>query len=196
MANITLVNSGFFNSHVFAFVVVPILIFAARALDVSIGSVRIIFLARGRRVAAILGFFEVLIWLVVITQIMQNLSNPVTYIAYAAGFATGTYVGILLEDKLALGKLLVQVITEEDATELLCCLRAAGHGVTSVEAQGAHGRVQLLHTVIRRKSLQAVVNAVTRLSPNAFISVDEVQSATRGIFPASPTALGRRHKTK
>ena len=196
MANIALFNSGFFNSQVFAFVVVPILIFAARALDVSIGSVRIIFLARGRRVAAILGFFEVLIWLVVITQIMQNLGNPVTYIAYAAGFATGTYVGILLEDKLALGKLLVQVITEEDATELLCCLRAAGHGVTSVEAQGAHGRVQLLHTVIRRKSLQGVVNAVTRLSPNAFISVDEVQSATRGIFPASPIALGRRHKTK
>ncbi len=203
MADIAFFNSGFFNSQVFAFVVVPILIFAARALDVSIGSVRIIFLARGRRVAAILGFFEVLIWLVVITQIMQNLSNPVTYIAYAAGFATGTYVGILLEDKLALGKLLVQVITEEDATELLCCLRAAGHGVTSVEAQGAHGRVQLLHTVIRRKSLQDVVNAVTRLSPNAFISVDEVQSATRGIFPApashrtkSPIALGRRHKTK
>ena len=105
MANITLVNSGFFNSQVFAFVVVPILIFAARALDVSIGSVRVIFLARGRRVAAILGFFEVLIWLVVITQIMQNLSNPVTYIAYAAGFATGTYVGILLEGKLALGHL-------------------------------------------------------------------------------------------
>ena len=165
-------------------------------MDVSIGSVRVIFLARGRRVAAILGFFEVLIWLVVITQIMQNLNNPVTYIAYAAGFATGTYVGILLEGKLALGKLLVRVITEEDATELLHCLRAAGHGVTSVEAQGAHGRVQLLHTVIRRKSLQDVVNAVTRLSPSAFISVDEVQSATRGIFPASPIALGRRHKTK
>lgn len=196
MANITFFNSGFFDSQVFAFVVVPILIFAARALDVSIGSVRVIFLARGRRVAAILGFFEVLIWLVVITHIMQNLSNPVTYIAYAAGFATGTYVGILLEGKLALGKLLVRVITEEDATELSHCLRAAGHGVTSVEAQGAHGRVQLLHTVIRRKSIQDVVNAVTRLSPNAFISVDEVQSATRGIFPASPIALGRRHKTK
>ncbi|MBC8254535.1 MAG: DUF2179 domain-containing protein [Ardenticatenia bacterium] len=203
MANITFLNSGFFNSQVFAFVVVPILIFAARALDVSIGSVRVIFLARGRRVAAILGFFEVLIWLVVITQIMQNLSNPVTYIAYAAGFATGTYVGILLEGKLALGHLLVQVITEEDAPELLSCLRDAGHGVTSVEAQGAHGRVQLLHTVIRRKNLQPVVNAVTRLSPSAFISVDEVQSATRGIFPApasyrtkSPVALGRRHKTK
>jgi uncharacterized protein YebE (UPF0316 family) len=79
---------------------------------------------------------------------------------------------------------------------LLHCLRAAGHGVTSVEAQGAHGRVRLLHTAIRRKSLQDVVDVVTRLNPNAFISVDEVRSATRGIFPASPIALGRRHKTK
>ena len=203
MANIAFFNSGLFNSQMFAFVVVPVLIFAARALDVSIGSIRVIFLARGRRVAAILGFFEVLIWLVVITHIMRNLSNPVTYIAYAAGFATGTYVGILLEGKPALGTLLVQVITEEDATELLHCLRAAGYGVTSVEAQGAHGRVQLLHTVIRRKSLQDMVSAVTRLSPSAFISVDEVQSATRGIFPVpashrmkSSIALGRRHKTK
>ena len=125
MANIAFFNSGLFNSQMFAFVVVPVLIFAARALDVSIGSIRVIFLARGRRVAAILGFFEVLIWLVVITHIMRNLSNPVTYIAYAAGFATGTYVGILLEGKPALGTLLVQVITEEDATELLHCLRAA-----------------------------------------------------------------------
>ncbi len=79
---------------------------------------------------------------------------------------------------------------------MLHCLRAAGHGVTRVEAEGAHGRVHLLYTVIRRKSLQDVVDVVTRLSPDAFISVDEVQSATRGIFPASPIALGRRHKTK
>ena len=196
MANITFFNSGFFDSQVFAFVVVPILIFAVRVLDVSIGSVRVIFLARGRRVAAILGFFEVLIWLVVITEIMQNLSNPVTFIAYAAGFATGTYVGILLEDRLALGNLLVRVITRRDATVLVDHLRSAGYGVTSVNAQGAHGRVQLLYTVIRRKNLSDVVNTVTRLNPKAFISVEEVQSATRGIFPASPIALGRRHKTK
>ena len=196
MANITFFNSGFVDSQVFAFVVVPILIFAVRVLDVSIGSVRVIFLARGRRVAAILGFFEVLIWLVVITEIMQNLSNPVTFIAYAAGFATGTYVGILLEDRLALGNLLVRVITRRDATVLVDHLRSAGYGVTSVNAQGAHGRVQLLYTVIRRKNLSDVVNTVTRLNPKAFISVEEVQSATRGIFPASPIALGRRHKTK
>ncbi|HEV57052.1 MAG TPA: hypothetical protein ENN87_06090, partial [Phycisphaerales bacterium] len=93
-------------------VLLPVAIFVARICDVSVGTLRIIAVARGRRVAAaILGFFEVLIWITVISHVMQNLTNPWCYVAYAAGFATGNYVGIRIEQMLAMGQLVVRVIT-------------------------------------------------------------------------------------
>src|SRR3989338_8300095 len=92
------------DSPVFQYVVIPLLIFLARVCDVSVGTVRLILLYRGRRVLApLLGFFEVLIWLLAVRQIMFNLTNPVVFISFAAGFAAGNYVGIILEEKLAVG---------------------------------------------------------------------------------------------
>ena len=196
-------ESALFDSWVFSLIVVPVLIFGARILDVSIGSIRVIFLARGKKLAALLGFFEVLIWLVVITQIMQNLNNPISYIAYAAGFAMGTLVGIHLEGKMALGTLLVRVITGRDADELVDHLRSAGYGVTSVDAHGVGGRVQLIYTIIQRKNLRDVIDIITARHPKAFLSVEEVQLASQGVFPVSAArrsmlsrVVGRRHKTK
>lgn len=164
--------------------VVPLLIFAARVVDVSLGTMRIIFLSRGQRfLAPVLGFFEVLIWLIAIQQVMQNLNNPISYIAYAAGFATGNLGGIYLENKLAIGKLMVRIVTNRDATPLVTHLRETGYRVTSLEAEGATGRAKLIFTVIKRKDLPDVMASINRFNPNAFISVEEIRSASEGALP-------------
>ena len=107
------------DPEVYAWVVLPILIFFARVTDVTLGTLRIIFISRGKRnVAPVLGFFEVLIWIVAIGQIVQNLTSVTSYLAYAAGFATGNFVGMVIEDRLAIGTLIVRVILPTNATTL------------------------------------------------------------------------------
>ncbi len=130
----------FENSQVFNYLIIPILIFLIRATDVSMGTIRIIFISRGIRVlAAVIGFFEILIWLIAITQIMKNLNSPSYYLAYAAGFAVGNFVGISIEKRFSLGHRAVRVITSVDAADLIRALRAKGYGVTSVQCDGAIG---------------------------------------------------------
>lgn len=159
----------------------PFLIFLARMTDVALGTVRIIFVSRGlRKVAPLIGFFEILVWLIAISQVLQHLDRPVNFIAYAAGFATGTYVGILLEEKLGIGLLALRVITEEDASELTDELREARFGVTSFAARGVQGRVRLLFTILQRKDLDRAMEIVRRCNPQAFVSVSDVRAASEG----------------
>ena len=112
-------------------IAIPFLIFILRAADVSMSAIRIIFVTRGVRfLAALVGFFEMLIWLVGITQIMQNLNNPVNYIAFASGFSLGNFVGITIEKKIAIGNISVQFITDKDPSKLLRHFRDNGYGLT------------------------------------------------------------------
>jgi uncharacterized protein YebE (UPF0316 family) len=188
MDPMALLSLQFLDSALVTWVVVPLFIFGARVMDVSLGTMRIIFLSRGRRlVAPALGFFEVLIWLLAMRQIMQNLNNPVTYIAYAAGFATGNFVGIYLESRLAIGKLIIRMITPKDTGDLVAQLHAAGYGVTSVDGQGAIGRVKLVYIVIKRKDLADVAEIITHCHPKAFLSIEEIRSASEGVFPHEGT---------
>ena len=111
----------------FDFVVLPILIMMARVVDVSLDTIRVIMVAKGyRNLAPFVGFFQSLIWLITITRIMANLDNWFTYIGYAGGFGLGTYIGMILEGKLALGYELVRVITKQGAHDLIDGLRGKG----------------------------------------------------------------------
>ena len=151
------------QSHLFAWVILPILIFLARIADVSIGTVRVILVSRRLKyLAPLAGFFEVLIWILVIGQIMQNLSSPVCYLAYAGGFATGNFVGILIAEKLSLGTVLVRVIFPGRANGVLERLRERRYGVTSIDGQGATGPVQVVFTIVPRCEVDAVVELVKR----------------------------------
>lgn len=175
---------GLFDSPILKWVVLPLLIFAARILDVSLGTMRIIFVSRGNRlIAPVVGFFEVIIWLLAIGQIMHNITNWACYIAYGGGFALGNYVGILIEERLAIGTLLVRVITTRDTCHIVDCLQTGGYGVTSVEAQGVTGPVKIVLTVIKRKDLHDVVKSIHKCDPKAFLSVEEIRSASEGVFP-------------
>jgi uncharacterized protein YebE (UPF0316 family) len=163
---------------------IPLLIFAAEVCVVTLGTLRIIFVARGQKILApLLGFFESFIWLVAISQIMRDLSDWSCFIAFALGFALGNYLGICVEKRLALGTVIVRIITHRDAGALIARLRGANFGVTAVEGRGATGKVQIVMTVAKRKQLPRITALIETHHPSAFFSVDDLQSASDGIFP-------------
>jgi len=180
-----LVNSGFFT-----WLILPLLIFVARVIDVSLGTIRLIFISRGlKHLAPIVGFFEILIWLVAIGQIMKNLSNVMCYIAYAGGFAMGNFVGLSIAEKLSLGIILVRVLTRKDARELVESFNAADYPVTSVDGQGSHGPVKLVFTILPRRDVHNVVHLIKKFNPQAFYSVEDIGFVEKGVFP--PRKNGR-----
>lgn len=157
----------------------PVLIFFMRITDVSIGTLRIMMVAKGRKlIAPALGFVEILIWLYAISNIVQNADNVWFYLAYGAGFAAGNYLGILVEERLAIGIGMVRVVTRQRATGLIGALRSAGYGVTTVVGEGADGPVDIIYTVVRRAEVPAVIEEIHRFNPRAFYVVEDVRSAS------------------
>jgi uncharacterized protein YebE (UPF0316 family) len=172
------------NTPFFTYILLPLFIFSARVCDVSLGTIRVIFISKGfRNIAPFIGFFEVIIWLLAIGQVMSNITDIASYIAYGAGFATGTYVGLRTEERLSLGNVIVRVITNKQAKDLLGFLRSGGYGVTSMDAAGSTGPVTILFTVIRREDLGEVVGVIRKFQPDAFYSIEEVKTVTEGVFP-------------
>ena len=160
----------------FDYVVLPILIMLARVVDVSLDTIRVIMVAKGyRNQAPFIGFFQSLIWLITITRIMANLDNWFTYIGYAAGFGLGTYVGMRLEGKLALGYELVRVITKVGADDLIRMLREKGYPVTSVTGRGREGEVGVLFIILKRKVLKDVISIIKKFNPNAFYTIEDMR---------------------
>lgn len=168
------------NSPYFDYLILPLLIFFLRICDVSLDTMRIIFMTKGyRSIAPVIGFFEILIWIVAITRIMQNLNNWVCYVAYAAGFATGNYVGMLLDEKLAIGHELIRVITKIEPVGLAEKLRKAGFGVTSVNATGMQGDVGIHYVIVNRKNLKTAIGIIEQHSPTAFYTVENIHFVNR-----------------
>ena len=173
---------GEFQFH--TWVVLPGLIFLARICDVTLGTVRLIFVSKGfKYLAPLTGFFEVFIWILAIGQIMQNLANPVCYLAYAGGFAMGNYIGIRIVERLSLGVVLIRVITQEKAYFLVDRLHAQHYGVTSVNGQGRGGAVQVIFTIVPRREVNTVVELVKAFNPQAFYSIEEIGFVEQGVFP-------------
>lgn len=181
------------ESPLWVLVGLPLFIFLARVLDVSLGTLRIVLVSRGiRTLAPFIGFFEILVWLLAITQVVQNLDRPIHYLAYAGGFAAGTWVGLLVEDKMALGLLAVRIITPTDASDLVSYLGEEDFGVTSFAAKGIKGHARLLLTIIRRSDYARLQEIIERVHPDAFVSISDVRLARRGHFPALEGGLRNR----
>ena len=158
-----------------------ILIFFARVLDVSIGTFRIILVSRGHRnIAPFLGFFEVLIWITAIGQIFKNLNSFTSYIFYAAGFATGTFVGMKLESLVSIGFQSLRIITTEKVTALPLTLREEGFGITTVNGRGMKGEVMVIYTTVPRAKVNHVLEIVEALEPKSFITIEDVRSFKAG----------------
>jgi uncharacterized protein YebE (UPF0316 family) len=139
------------------------LIFFARIADVTLGTMRIVYISRGRKnLAPLLGFFEVIVWLFFLPIVVANLGDPSYYMFFAAGFAAGTFVGLRVEERLALGTRIVRIVTKTDAGELISALRAAGHGITSIDTHGSQGKVHVLFSLVERKNIEDFIGMVRR----------------------------------
>jgi uncharacterized protein YebE (UPF0316 family) len=171
-------------SVLYGWLLLPLMIFTARVADVTMGTVRVIFVSRGMKyIAPLLGFVEVLIWLLAIGQIMQNLSNPICYIAYGAGFAMGNFVGITIAERLSLGVVMIRVITAQDAVPLIEQLKTKNYGLTSLDAHGTSGQVKVVFTLVPRREVPSVVGLIKTFNPQAFYSIEEVGYVEKGVFP-------------
>src|SRR6187402_1803188 len=136
------------SPEIFSYVLLPVLIFFARIGDVSINTIRIIYVLGGRRwTATLLGFFESFIWLMAIRQIFEHLDNWICYIAYPAGFASGIFVGMIIEERIAYGKVIIRIITRKEIKELISFLNAQNFRYTHVNAEGPDGHENLVFTV-------------------------------------------------
>jgi len=167
---------GTYISEIYVWIILPILIFFARVCDVSLGTIRIIFVSKGLKyLAPLIGFFEILIWLLAIGQIIQNLTNVYYYIFYAGGFAIGNFVGIYIDEKLSIGTVGVRIITKRDARELVDDLKKADYGLTILDAEGSNGRVKIIFTVVNRQNIQDVIRTVKKYNSKAFYSVEDIR---------------------
>lgn len=184
-------ESTFFDSNLFSYAIMPLLIFMARICDVSIGTLRIIFVSKGKKnIAPFLGFFEVLIWIIAISKIMENLDNYINYIAYAAGFATGNLIGMIIEEKLAMGIQMIRVFTNDRGMDLVKTLNISGFGATSVEAHGAKEKVSLIYTIVHRNELEKVLEVINNFNPKAFYTIEDIRAVNEGIFhPRIPNSV-------
>jgi len=178
--------TDFYNSDAFTFIFLPLFIFLARICDVTLDTIRIIFVSKGmRKIAPLIGFFEILIWLMAISKIMQNLDNWACYVAYAGGFATGNYFGMFVEEKLAIGHEMIRVITRADASQLINELRENGYGVTSVKAEGADGEVGILYIIARRSMIKDILLLINKHNPMAFYTIESIKFVNKSVFHKS-----------
>lgn len=180
------------------YLIIPLMIMIARICDVTIGTFRIILVSRGERLyASLTGFIEVLIWIVVVSQIMTNMGGWINYIAYALGFAMGNYIGITLENRLAMGMVVMRIITNKPADELIEHLKMEYHGVTSIAARGVSGEVRLVLAVVKRKDIPFFLKIVKNYNPKAFVSVEDVRHLSEThLPPRSSVTHGMRFSLK
>jgi uncharacterized protein YebE (UPF0316 family) len=173
----------FINSDIFKWLIFPLTIFISRIIDVSLGTIRIIMVSKGRKeLAMLIGFFEITIWLLISAQVIRSLDNIVFVLAYAGGFSAGNYIGVMIDEKIALGKLSVRLIIKSDPTELIHELKSEGYGVTYFKATGAKGKAYVIYSIIHRKKLEHFYEIVHNYKPKAFISVEETKTVKEGIF--------------
>jgi len=171
----------------------PVLIFFARICDVSIGTIRLVFVIDGRKViASMLGFIEVAVWVLAVGGAIRYLSYPTAVIGYAGGFAVGVYLGMALEQRIKMGARVARVINPDTSVQLAAALRDHNWRATKVEGEGRDGPVEIVYSAVRRRKLHDLVADIERLAPRAMISVERVESLSGGdsdaLIPRSPFA--------
>ena len=171
----------------------PLIIFVSRIGDVTLGTLRHVLTARGHKnISPILGFFEVLIWIIVVSQVMKQAHNFACYIGWAGGFAAGNYIGLLIEERIALGLQIIRIITNQECGELITQLQIANHGTTVVEGKGAKGPVKIILTVVKRKNIEPIIKIIQKNNPDAFYSIEDIRDVNRGVFTKSNQSMLRK----
>ena len=171
----------------------PLIIFASRATDVSLGTLRSVLANKGmKKMGPFIGFFEVLLWLFAISTVMKNLSNFMCYLGWAGGYATGIYIGLSIEERLAIGTQVIRVFTQEDITKLIESLVEKNYSYTILDGEGKKGAVKLIFIVVKRKNVKDVTEVIHRFSPNAFYSIEDIKRAKGLANSVSTTSVSKQ----
>lgn len=181
------------SPELYAWVILPLLIFVARICDVSMETIRVIYISRGIKfLAPIIAFFEIVIWLLAMEVIMQDLYNVANFIAFALGFATGTYVGLVIEERLSIGMVILRIITTgESEGEITRFLEAEHCGATRLDAQGSRGTVKMIISLVNRADVPRITEFIRTVNPHAFFSIEDVRYVNEGVFRSQePGMLG------
>ena len=167
----------------------PLLIFSLRIVDVSLATLRMLLSVRGQKlVAPLVGFFEVTLWIFAVGNAIKHLHSPLHLLGYAAGFSTGTLVGLWIEEKMAIGLATMRVMSRHGGVEIAEALRERGFGVTEFAGFGKEGTVEVVYAVLRRRELPVAFEQVGIWDPQAFVTVEEPRAIHRGWM------MGRRRK--
>lgn len=173
------------SAETVSLILAALLIFGLRIVDVSLGTLRIGFLVRGeRRLAGLFGFFESLIWLIAAAQVLSNLDSPLKFVAYAAGYAAGTMLGVSIERWLAIGETIMRVVSPVDSPPVEEQLRDAGFYVTVLNARGRDGDVSVSFSVLKRKRIPEAIKIVGAVNPQAFVTFEATTPTNR--TPVTP----------
>lgn len=160
-----------------------LLIFALRVGDMTLDTIRVLFVVRGKKLLVwILGFFQSLIFVVAISSVLSELDNILNVIGYATGFATGNLVGMLIEQRLAIGHVLVNIISSNRGAFIAEKLRTSGYAVTEIAGRGKNGTVFELHASVLRKDVSHVETIVLEADPQAFVTAEDVRPVRRGFW--------------
>lgn len=161
----------------------PFVIFGLRVCDMALDTLRVLFVVRGRKpLAWVLGFFQSALWVLAITSVLNNLDNLWNVAAYAGGFATGNVVGMLIEERLAIGHSHLQIISSRRGSAIAESIRNAGYAATEMPARGRDGTVSVISCSVRRRDIKRVRKEVDKIDPEAFITVEDIRPIHRGFW--------------
>jgi len=180
------------SPEIYTWVILPILIFVARIGDVSMETIRVIYISKGiKYLAPFIAFFEIVIWLLAMEVVMSDLTNIANFFAFAFGFATGTFVGLVIEEKLSIGMVILRIITTEESNEeILSFMQSENIGVTCMDARGARGKVKMILSLVNRTDVPRITGYIRTTNPHAFFSIEDVRYVNEGVFkPKKPNAI-------
>jgi uncharacterized protein YebE (UPF0316 family) len=162
---------------------IPFVIFVARIFDVSLGTLRMIMVIAGHRIiSAILGFVEVIIWIVAAGNAVEHFNNPFAVLAFAGGFAAGTLVGMTIENRLAIGFRVVRVINPKPELDLAGAMRGDGFTATRLEGGGPDGPVEIVFLAVKRRAVPKLLERIGQVTPDAFMSVERAERVAGFVF--------------
>lgn len=161
------------------------LIFILRVGDMTLDTLRVLVVMRGRKATAwVLGFFQALIFVVAIGTVLQDLDNILNILGYAGGFATGNVVGMLIEEKLAIGHVQISIVSPRLGSAIAERLRDEGYAITEIPARGKDGMVTMLTAGVLRKNVDRVHKIVNEVDSSAFVTAEDVRPVRRGFWRA------------
>lgn len=179
------------SPEIYTWVILPLMIFFARICDVSMETIRVIYISKGiKYLAPIIAFFEIVIWLLAMEVVMKDLSNIANFFAFAFGFAMGTYIGLVIEEKLSIGMVILRIITTESNEEIISYMQSENYGITTLDASGSRGNVKMILSLVNRVDVPRITEHIRATNPHAFFSIEDVRYVNEGVFrPRKPNTI-------